>query len=371
MDEDVEDEVQNDKEIEKVGKEIGNAAGNTLKKAVNKIKSGLKKAWEAIPLKAKLIIIGVIIVLLVLLMVIIILEKYFADNKVAGTSVDKNIGDCVTIVKAPNEEDGYYFKIDKDILNYFKDAFNEAYANGEYEASLDSLLYGEGEDDEEEIDDEEIESFLESYDYEDEDDEYEDDGEDYKADGDDKEFDEKEIAQLFGTDDINQARAYFAKMIKAHVASSYPKLGYYEGEEANSEIDKRLGNRFDIDGDYAAQGIIKVKRTTMAKMETRANIISSDVGENVELIKVEDPNGNGMDYYEVKPKEMKDGLPLIIFLHGDNRFYKYQFFGSLDARYIENAKYVISGQAYKECGEFIYIAPRGEEGPNRIRMGCI
>ena len=346
MDQDVEDEVQNDKEIEKIGQKLGNTAKNTAKNAVNNIKSGIKKAWKAIPLPIRGIVIGAIIVFILLLIPIFILEKYLADNKVAGTSVDKNIGDCVTIVKAPNESDGYYFKIDKDILNNFKDAFNEAYANGEYEASLDSLLYGE--DDEEELDDEEIESFLESYN--DEDDDYEeDDDEKDEDDKEEKEFDEKEIAQLFGTDDINQARAYFAKMIKAHVASSYPKLGYYEGEEANSEIDKRLDNRFDIDGDYVTQGIIKVQRTKMKSRDTNVQIGEVSGDDIYSLDTVQDKTGT---YYIVTPNgvETKRNLPLVVFLHGANG----ESYNNI--KNLTITRYVTTGKAY-ESEEFIYLAP--------------
>lgn len=341
MNQDVENEVQNDQEIEKIGQELGKTAadkaGNTIKKAVNNVKKIISDAWKKIPMHIRLWIIVGAVGLMLVFMVLAYFQKLFGDNNVAGVAVESIIEENVKIAKAENDEDGYYFKIDKDILNKFKIAINQAYANGEYEVDLDNLLDSDGDD----VDsDEETSSTNGTYDE------------------DDPQFDEEAIADLFHTDSQEQAEAYLVKMIKAQIASSYPKIGIY-GEEnkasqtatTNGDISDRLGNEKDKDGDYIAQGTIQIKRTLLTGS---SNTTSQAVPETTSqgksnLVNDSYEDFNGMKYYQVLPKEMESNLPLIIHLHGDGAGIK-----SLETLPI--SQYITSGQGY-ESGKFVYIAP--------------
>lgn len=334
MNQDVNDFVENDKEIEEIEKELGdaakNTASNTLKNGINKIRSSVKKAWNAIPSKIRIWIIIGIVAIALLLVAVSWIYKLFGDNSVAGVAAQSFIEGNVKIVKSDNNQ-GYYFEIDKEITDKYLEALNKAFADGWYDVDLGSLL--DKDEDDEDNEESEEESTHNEYDE------------------DDPEFKDDNIYDWFKTEDKSQLQAYLIKMIKAHIASSYPKLGYYKGKESSDETNKRLDNKVDEDGDYVSQGTIKVRRT---KMNTSNSSVQIGEVTGDDIYSLDTHNDHGWTYYTVVPKNVKSkqNLPLVVFLHGggeEDRNYK-------SIKNLSITKYVTTGKAYNS-GEFVYLVP--------------
>ena len=146
------------------------------------------------------------------------------NSNVAHVAASTVIKEHTTIEAAEGEE-GYYFKIDKEIINEYIKYINEAYYNGYYTATNP---------------------------------EKDPDKEEFVYDPENPYIKESEIAEWFRTEDY---KPYLMKMIRAQIASSYPRLGNYQGKDTGNERDKELGNKVDDDGNYVAQGIVEIQRT--------------------------------------------------------------------------------------------------------------
>lgn len=156
--------------------------------------------------------------------------------------------------------DGYYFKIDQKIIDNYLIELNKAYYEGYY--------FNTNKDDEE---DDEKDEFV--YDEEDAD------------------ITKNNIADWFLTDDYEK---YIIKMIKAEIASTYPKLGDYEGISSEDDV----GNKKDQNGNYVAQGIVKIKRTKMNKDGTTEEPIELRYLPHDKLKELIDANDEtALDYY--------------------------------------------------------------------------
>ncbi len=149
------------------------------------------------------------------------LEGDNSVSSVASSSIINN-KEYVDIEDAGNGE--YYFKIDKKLKDDYIKLINKAYYEGYYFETNPEK-------------DDDIEEFV--YDKE------------------NPYIKEEEIAEWFLTDDYEP---YLIKMIRAEIASSYPKLGDYEGEPGTED---KVGNKKDKNGNYAVQGVAKIKRTKM------------------------------------------------------------------------------------------------------------
>lgn len=134
----------------------------------------------------------------------------------------KLIDEYVDIKNTDNGE--YYFKIDQKLLDEYLEKINEAYHNGYY-------FNPEPEEDE--------------------------DRPEFVYDEDDLYISKEKIEEWFKTENYNP---YLMKMIKAEIASSYPKLSDYDGEEGSED---EQGNKKDKDGNYVAQGVVQIQRTKM------------------------------------------------------------------------------------------------------------
>lgn len=238
MDEDKNEEMQDSQELsglQKGMKTLSKKAKNVFSMIFRKIIAAIGAAPLIIKIVLLLIVVGVII------SAFSVIQKLFGDNNVAANASKAIFQNEVEIAKVEDSDEGYYFKINSDIIDKFKKALNESYENGDYDVSLEI-----GEDD-----DEEIENI--------EDDDEDTDEEETEYDEDDAEYTDDTLEDWFQTDDKEIMQAYLVKMLRAEIASSYPKLGDYTGEARED----RQGNKQDKLGNYVAQGIVQIQRTRM------------------------------------------------------------------------------------------------------------
>ena len=135
-------------------------------------------------------------------------------SNASSRAVKTTLEEKVDIVQDQNN--GTYFKISKDCLDDFLVELNRAMFEGYYDDNAPS-----------ERDDE------------------------FEYDPDDAEIKEQDLEDWFKTKDYKK---YIIKMMRAQIASSYPKIGDYKGEGENN---------VDANGDYVVQGIVQIKRTKM------------------------------------------------------------------------------------------------------------
>lgn len=140
------------------------------------------------------------------------------DSAIVDSATSTLIEEDVEIVEANNGE-GHYFKIDQKIMDNFLLELNRAYAQGKYdEADVPEL-------------DTDIDSDDDDY-YEDVEDEYDDDDGDFVYDEETAEIKKDDMKNWFRTEEYEE---FMVKMIRAEIASSYPKLGDYDGEDGTED----------------------------------------------------------------------------------------------------------------------------------------
>jgi len=172
-------------------------------------------------------IVTVIIIIATLIGCLTYIFKLKGHNSIADVASTFLMQEYVTVDKTENDE--YYFKIDKKVIDDYLEKLNEAYHNGYYFNTNPEI-------------DEEIPEFV------------------YNPE--EADVTEENVANWFKTKDYNP---YIIKMIRAEIASSYPILSGYEGEEKTED---KAGNKKDKNGNYVAQGVVQVQRT---KMDTAGN----------------------------------------------------------------------------------------------------
>ena len=169
------------------------------------------------------------LIISILLGGIITIFDFEGDNNIASEASSSILKDeeLVSIEKAPGDQ-GYYFKIDQKVKEEYIKLLNKAYYEG---------YYHENQPEEDE------------------------DKPEFEYNPDRANIKEADIIEWFKTKDYEP---YLIKMLKAEIASSYPKLGDYEGEDdPKSEKNRELGNKIDPDGNYVAQGRTIIQRTKM------------------------------------------------------------------------------------------------------------
>lgn len=134
------------------------------------------------------------------------------------------------IAKAENDE-GYYFKINDTIVEDFLVELNRAYEEGHYFDHIDLGSSNQDNKDENNINNingdnqgnpDDVTNIT-----------------DFVYDKDDAEIKEDDVIDWFGTEEYEE---YLVKLIRAEIASSYPKLGDYEG---TIETEDSQGNKKD------------------------------------------------------------------------------------------------------------------------------
>ncbi len=173
----------------------------------------------------------------------------FGSGSTANVASMRVIENEVSITST--ETEGYYFKINDDVIEKYTEELFKADQEGYYEIP-DSDSDSDEEDEEEEAEEEEEEIEYDEYDEE------------------ERNSTRETIEDWFNTEDFDE---YLIKMIRAQIASSYPKLGDYEGEDGSEDSQ---GNKKDKDGDYVAQGVVEIHRTFMNQDGTVGSEIELD-----------------------------------------------------------------------------------------------
>lgn len=190
----MDEEEQNEKRTEQITK-------NEIKRAGKKLGQGVKgvfrKLISLIP-NHRLLITTILIFLVVVIAALIYIFDRDGSNRVsdyASQSVLEKEGN-VEITKV-NDKEGYYFKIDKNIINDYLIELNRAYYQG--------IFFDKDNDN---------------------------NPEDYVYDEKNADITKDDVADWFKTNDYEK---YVVKMLKAEIASSYPKLGNYTGKEGSGD----------------------------------------------------------------------------------------------------------------------------------------
>ena len=142
-------------------------------------------------------------------------------SNVSEKATERIIEENLDIAESSN---GSYFKLPKDFLDKFLEELNRSYFYGQF-------FDKDAEENEKE----------------------------FIYDPDDADIKEEDLINWFRTEDYDK---YLMKMIKAQIASSYPKMSNYNGEDGTED---EFGNRLDADGNYVIQGIVKIKRNKITK----------------------------------------------------------------------------------------------------------
>lgn len=124
------------------------------------------------------------------------------NNNVAQVAISTIIENKEDVtIQETDDGNGYYFKIDKDIIDHYMEEVNRAYYEGYYK----------------ELHPDNADSGVDDFVY----------------DKDNPYIKEQEVYEWFGTKDY---KPYLVKMIRAQIASTYPKLGDYEGEGIKDKV---------------------------------------------------------------------------------------------------------------------------------------
>ena len=200
---------------------------NVAKNAKNKFSMIFRRILAALitPLVIKIVLvvafIGVIVAAFTSLL------DFFGSSSIANVA-SMNILQNEVSITAGNNDEGYYFKINQDIV----DKYTEELFNADQDGYYDNVEIPDG-------DEEETNNISEE--------ENTTDREEYDEDA--KEATRESIKEWFEVEDFDE---YLVRMLSAEIASSYPKLGDYTGDEEDSQ-----GNKKDANGDYVVQGVVK------------------------------------------------------------------------------------------------------------------
>ena len=211
--------------------ELG-VAKKGLKSVSKKVKNTFTMIFRRIlaaltaPLMIKIFLIVAIIAIIVITFTSIL--DFFSTSTMADVSSANVIKNEVSIAQGSNEE-GYYFKINQEVVDKYTEEYFKADQEGVYE---NEEMPDDGNNIEEEN----------NVEYE----EYDEEA---------KESTRETIEDWFKVENFDE---YFIRMISAEISSSYPKLGPYEGGEEDSQ-----GNKKDSNGDYVVQGAVQIHRQMM------------------------------------------------------------------------------------------------------------
>lgn len=183
----------------------------------SKFKMMLKNAPKIIAALIPIIkIMTIVLVAFVITSAISYIIDLVGSANVSDVASKTLIEDFTEIAKKSDEE-GYYFKISEELIKNYVEGLNKAYYEGYYNEKDPK----KDEDESEDVNDEDIPEYV--------------------YDEDERFITDQDIENWFGTKEF---RPYLIKMIRAEVASNYPRLGTYEGENGS---DDPQGNKRDAD----------------------------------------------------------------------------------------------------------------------------
>mgnify|MGYP001145655611 CR=1 FL=1 len=190
------DDEKDDKREEKMQEnDIMNFVKNKAKKAKNVFSMIMKKALAAVaPIFLKAV--ALLIVVFTIIGCLSALFDFEGTNRVSDKAIKEVRKEEVELVQG---DDGYYFKISKNVMDRFMEELNKAYYLGYFHDN---------------VEDEEERKNQFIYDEE------------------EQNVTKKDLAEWFRTEDIEK---YIIKMIRADIASTYPKLGDFNGKPGSED----------------------------------------------------------------------------------------------------------------------------------------
>ncbi len=213
------DEKQEEKQEEGL---LGKLKEGSKKINKSKFSMTLRRVFLSIVLPILLkAIIPIMIIFIIISAFTIDMDKK-GDSRITEHAID-DLMDDEEMVSIQEENGQYYFEINKEIIDKYLEKLNKAYYDGYFMSN------------EPEQSDENTAEFV--YDEE------------------DARITKKEMEDWFQTKEYKE---YLIKMIRAEIASSYPRLGSYSGQAGS---DDSQGNKKNSKGNYVAQGIVKIQRT--------------------------------------------------------------------------------------------------------------
>ena len=214
------------------------------KKVKNFFKMVFRKIVEAISATIGLYGILIIAAVAVVIAAFTTILDFFNSSSNANVASMNTIQNSVSITAGANDE-GYYFTIDQNVVETYTEELFKANQTDTFK----DLELPDGDEDDPDSSDNTIDS---------EEDEEDDEEENIVYD----EYDEEERESTRNTIEdwfqVENFEEYLVRMISAEIASSYPKLGPYEGGEEDSQ-----GNKKDSNGDYVVQGAVQIHRQMM------------------------------------------------------------------------------------------------------------
>ncbi len=220
MDPEKNESKQDDQEL----RGIGNILKTGAKKAKNIFSMILKKIIAAIGIPLLIKLIFILVVIAGVTCALSWLFNFHSHNVITDVASTRVLKSEVTIELA-SEEEGYYFKMNKEAVDKYLEELNKAYQEGYFHMTVN----------EENIKKNVIYDNETNY------------------------ITEREAYNWFESDEYKH---YLIRMLRAEIASSYPKLGDYQGESGTED---KAGNKKDKNGDFATQGVVKIHRTKMNK----------------------------------------------------------------------------------------------------------
>ncbi len=238
---------------------------------LNKIKNGAKKSnkskFKAVATRLASVFSAIasfihtfwplILIVIVVTTISAFIHKIIIEgnNSVAFVATNKVVEDNVALTTNSNGE--AYFKINKDIVDKYLEEINKAYYEGYYES-----LHPDEQTNQEFVYDPENPYIKES-----------------------------EVYNWFQTKDY---KPYLIKMIMAQIASTYPKLGNYKGQDTGKLAP------IDENGDYVAQGVVEIQRTKVNRdgslqSPVRLTYVSHD--KLKEMISQDPPSVDTLNYF--------------------------------------------------------------------------
>ena len=209
------------------------------KKAKNKFSMMFKKLMASIVVPFLIKFAPLLIAVAIVSLAVTWWNNEFGQSNVSAEAIDSILeNEEQTQITLSDDGNGYYFKISSNSFEKYIEELNKVYAQGYFSAEIDE---------EDIIPEEEIEEI-------------------------DEKFTSKDIQEWFGTDNEELCKAYFMKMLRAHIASTYPRLGNYGTSNGNNLIADNYGNPVDSNGNYIAQGVVQIKRTSINDDGTKGSV---------------------------------------------------------------------------------------------------
>ncbi len=204
--------------------DIINGGKKLAKSKINQFKMWLRRMLITIITSKVFIAFVFVLSILAVLGVLAHIIDIRGSTDISDEATKKVIAENAQIMPAPNPDDGYYFQISDSLVEDYILELNRAYEEGHYLDHITNENSKKHDDNEEEAEEEDT-----------------DNGSDFVYDEENARIKKENVQQWFNAKEYED---YLVKFVRAEIASSYPKIGDYEGEGAgDSQGNKKDANR--------------------------------------------------------------------------------------------------------------------------------